>query len=150
MKAAGLAQRADTDEAREVNVLAGEPDAQASKPTRTKTQRPGDRRHRQRGDRQERGLVRVLQAAGFAASRIPLSGSADGKFSGDVTAPLLGRNLVIEVKSRRRFAQLYEWIDDTDVLVVQGDRQQPLVFLRLQFALEVAAAADRGKGGGNV
>jgi hypothetical protein len=107
--------------------------------------RKGGRRSRDKGNRRERGLVRILQAAGFAATRIPLSGSAGGRFSGDVTTPLLGRDLTVEVKARRRFAQLYHWIDGADVLVLQGDHQQPLVVVRLRLALDVAVAAERGR-----
>jgi hypothetical protein len=113
----------------------------------TFSQRPrrGGRRPRRKGDERERSLVRILQAAGFAATRVPLSGSAGGRFSGDVTTPLLGRDLTVEVKARHRFAQLYDWIDGADVLVIQGDRQQPLVVVRLRFALEIAVAAERGR-----
>jgi hypothetical protein len=107
--------------------------------------RKGGRRPKAKGNRRERGLVRILQAAGFAATRIPLSGSVGGRFLGDITTPLLGRDLTVEVKARRRFAQLYNWIDDRDVLVIQGDRQQPLVVVRLRFALDVAVAAERGR-----
>jgi hypothetical protein len=107
--------------------------------------RKGGRRPRRKGDQRERNLVRTLQAAGFGATRIPLSGAASGRFSGDVTTPLLGRDLTVEVKARRRFAQLYNWIDGADVLVIQGDREQPLVVVRLRFALDVAIAAERGR-----
>jgi hypothetical protein len=63
---------------------------------------------RDKGNRRERGLVRILQAAGFAAARVPLSGSAGGRFSGDITSPLLGRDLTIDVKPRHRFAHSVE------------------------------------------
>jgi hypothetical protein len=113
----------------------------------TSLQRPrkGGRRPRRKGDRRERDLVRILQAAGFAATRVPLSGSVGGRFRGDVTTPLLGRDLIVEVKARRRFAQLYRWIDGADVLVIQGDHQQPLVIVPLRFALDIAVAAERGR-----
>jgi hypothetical protein len=68
-----------------------------------------------------------------------------GRFRGDVTTPLLGRDLIVEAKSRARFAQLYRWIDGADVLVLQGDHQQPLVVVRLRFALDVDVAAERGR-----
>jgi len=38
----------------------------------------GGRRSRQKGDRFERAIVRLLQAAGLGAERRPLSGSAGG------------------------------------------------------------------------
>ena len=105
----------------------------------------GGHRPMAKGSRRERDLVRMLQAAGFAATRVPLSGAAGGRFRGDVSTPLFGRDLVVEVKARRRFAQLYDWIDDDDVLVIRGDRQQPLVIVRLRFAIDVAVAAERGR-----
>jgi hypothetical protein len=107
--------------------------------------RKGGRRPRRKGNERERNLVRILQAAGFAATRVPLSGSVGGRFRGDVSTPLLGRDLTVEVKARKRFAQLYDWIDGADVLVLQGDREQPLVVVRLRFALDVAVAAERGR-----
>ena len=59
----------------------------------------GGRRSRDKGNRTERGVVTALQAAGFAAVRVPLSGSAGAGFS-DVVMPLLGRDLCLKVKTR--------------------------------------------------
>lgn len=42
------------------------------------------RRSRDKGSRTERALVRFLQSQGFAAKKVPLSGSAGGKYSGDL------------------------------------------------------------------
>jgi Holliday junction resolvase len=58
------------------------------------------RRSRDKGNRAERHLVHLLQGAGFAAERIPLSGAAGGRFSGDVSVPLLGVDRRVEVKAR--------------------------------------------------
>jgi Holliday junction resolvase len=41
------------------------------------------RRSRSKGARTERGIVKVLQANGIAAVRMPLSGAAGGRFAGD-------------------------------------------------------------------
>src|ERR1700752_2920714 len=60
----------------------------------------GGRASRQKGNRVERAIVAALQEAGFAAERIPLSGSAGGRFSGDITMPLLGVDRRVEVKAR--------------------------------------------------
>ena len=104
----------------------------------------GGRRSRDKGNRTERGIVAALQAAGFAAVRVPLSGSAGGRFSGDVVMPLLGRDLCLEVKARADgFRELYSWLDERDVLIVKADRQEALVVVRLSLATEVAAAADK-------
>jgi hypothetical protein len=59
----------------------------------------GGRRSRDKGNRAERALVHLLQAAGFAAERIPLSGSAGGRFTGDITVPLLGLDRRVEVSA---------------------------------------------------
>jgi len=60
----------------------------------------GGRASRDKGNGLERAIVRLLQDHGLGAERIPLSGSAGGSFSGDVTTPLIGRDLTIECKSR--------------------------------------------------
>jgi len=62
----------------------------------------GGRRSRDKGNRTERAIVAFLQNSDFAAERVPLSGSAGGKYVGDVTIPLLGRDMCAEVKVRAR------------------------------------------------
>jgi Holliday junction resolvase len=97
------------------------------------------RRSRDKGARVERGIVRALQAEGFAAQRVPLSGSAGGRFAGDVVMPLMGRDLCLEVKARAEgFRELYSWLDGRDVLIVKADRQEPLVVVRLSLAVEIS------------
>jgi Archaeal holliday junction resolvase (hjc) len=106
----------------------------------------GGRTSRDKGNRLERAIVKLLQEHGLGAERIPLSGSVGGSFSGDVTAPLIGRDLTIECKSRANgFARLYSWLEDRDVLIVKADRRDALVVLPLHLAAEIAAAAERGK-----
>jgi Holliday junction resolvase len=58
----------------------------------------GGRRSRDKGARAERVLVRSLQAHGFAAERVPLSGSVGGSYVGDITVPMLGIDRTVEVK----------------------------------------------------
>ena len=50
------------------------------------------RRSRDKGARVERAIVNALQAGGFAAERVPLSGAAGGRYSGDIVLPLSGRD----------------------------------------------------------
>jgi Holliday junction resolvase len=110
----------------------------------------GGRRSRDKGNRTERALVRFLQDRGFAAERVPLSGSAGGRFAGDITIPLLGVDRIAEVKVRGTgFRQLYDWLERRDLLIVRADRREPLVILRLKAAIEVAQAAERAKNTGN-
>jgi hypothetical protein len=106
----------------------------------------GGRASRNKGNRAERALVRLLQENGFAAERVPLSGAAGGSYLGDLTVPLLGVDRVVEVKVRARgFAQLYDWLADRDLLVVKADRREPLVVVPLKLAIQIARAAERAK-----
>jgi hypothetical protein len=107
----------------------------------------GGRASRDKGNRQERALVALLQAAGFAAERVPLSGAARGRFGGDLSVPLLGLDRRAEVKVRGNgFRELYKWLNGADLLVVRADRAEPLVVVPLRFAIEIAVAAERGRG----
>jgi Holliday junction resolvase len=93
--------------------------------------------------------VRAFQDRGFAAERVPLSGSAGGKYCGDLTLPLLGRDHVVEVKVRATgFRQLYAWLEGRDMLVVRADRREPLVVVPLALGIEIATAAERNRRGG--
>jgi Holliday junction resolvase len=104
-------------------------------------------RHRQKAGREERMLVGIARDAGYAAERVPLSGSVGGqRFSGDIVFPLLGRDLCIESKVRANgFRELYSWMRGRDILIVRADRREPLVIVPLKLALEIARAAERSK-----
>jgi Holliday junction resolvase len=89
------------------------------------------KKSRDKGARNERGLVNDLLALGVEAERVPLSGSAGGSFTGDVrvNVPVLGE-LLAEAKVRASgFRQLYQWLDGVDVLFVRADRQPAIVCL---------------------
>jgi Holliday junction resolvase len=102
----------------------------------------GGRASRDKGNRRERAIVKFLQGRGFAAERVPLSGSAGGSYLGDLTVPVLNIDRVVEVKARANgFKQLYAWLVDRDILIVQADRSEPLVVLPLKLAAEIAAKA---------
>ena len=104
------------------------------------------RKSRDKGLRCERAIVRLLQERGFAAERVPLSGAARGRFGGDVSIPLLGRDLRCEVKCRGNgFRELYKWLDGADALI--ADRRELLVVVPIGLAAEVMALAERAKGG---
>lgn len=106
----------------------------------------GGKASRAKGDRFERAIVRLLQDLGIDAQRVPLSGSAGGKFgkfSGDILVECLGRDLVVEAKSRSAgFRQLYKWLEGRDALITRADRGEALVILRLNLAAEIALAAE--------
>ena len=102
----------------------------------------GGKACRQKGDRAERAIVKFLQERGFAAERVPLSGSAGGSYCGDLTLPILEVDRVVEVKCRADgFRELYKWLQDRDILIVRADRKEPLVILPLKLAAEIAAKA---------
>jgi hypothetical protein len=106
----------------------------------------GGRRSRDKGNRLERQLVALLQRAGIAAERIPLSGSAGGKFAGDLSIPVLGVDRCCECKVRGNgFGRLYAWLDQRDLLIVRADRREPLVVVPLKLAIEIAVSAERGR-----
>jgi hypothetical protein len=102
----------------------------------------GGRASRDKGNHAERAIVKFLQERGFAAERVPLSGSAGGSYLGDLTVPILNVDRVVEVKCRADgFRELYRWLIDRDILIVRADRSEPLVVLPLRLAAEIAAKA---------
>ena len=102
----------------------------------------GGRASRDKGNRAERAIVKFLQERGFAAERVPLSGSAGGSYLGDLTVPVLNIDRVVEVKCRADgFRELYKWLEARDLLIVRADRKEPLVVLPLKLAAEIAAKA---------
>jgi hypothetical protein len=106
----------------------------------------GGRASRDKGNRAERAIVRLLQERGFAAERVPLSGAARGRFGGDVSVPVLGIDRRVEVKCRGNgFRELYKWLDGADMLIVRADRRELLVVIPLTLATEIAAMAERGR-----
>jgi Holliday junction resolvase len=107
------------------------------------TKTKGGKAPRRAGNRVERIITKGWQAAGFAAERIPLSGSAGGSFTGDISLPLLGVDRCVEVKSRRDgFREIYKFLAERDVLVVKAARAEPLVIVRMSLAIAVAKKAE--------
>jgi Holliday junction resolvase len=103
----------------------------------------GGRAPPQKGKRTERAIVKFLRERGFAAERVPLSGSAGGSYLGDVTIPLLNIDRTAEVKCRADgFRELYAWLEQRDLLIIKADRREPLVVLPLKLAAEIAAKAE--------
>ena len=97
------------------------------------------RRSRDKGARAERAIVRLLQGQGIAAEKI----SGMYKPGADLRVPLLAVDRAVEVKCRAAgFRQLYDWLNERDVLVLKADRQEALVVVRLSLAAEISKAAD--------
>jgi Holliday junction resolvase len=102
------------------------------------------RKHREKGDRFELSLVKILLEAGIVARRTPLSGATSGTLGGfDISAEVDGRNFRIEAKHHRiGFARLYRWLDPVDLLVVKTDHAEPLAIMTLSKAIELLRASD--------
>lgn len=100
---------------------------------------------RNKGARTERAIVNAMQDAGFAALRVPLSGSCVG-FKGDISFPLFGVDRKVEVKCRATgFIEIYKWLEGSDFLVIKADHKEPLVVVPLKFALRIAEIAERNE-----
>lgn len=56
----------------------------------------------------------------------------------DLRVPILNVDRAVEVKCRAGFRQLYDGLNQRDVLIVKADRQEPLVVLRMSLATEIA------------
>ena len=90
---------------------------------------------RDKGGRVEREIVRRHLELGVHAERVPLSGAAGGRFSGDVEVYFFGPDeapLVTEVKARGKgagFKVIEKWLGENDVLFLRRDRADPLVVL---------------------
>jgi Holliday junction resolvase len=132
---------------RAINSLGGfDPCSLQDKPSRAQAKSRGGRASRDKGNRFERAIVRLLQDQGLAAERVPLSGAAGGSYCGDLTVSVLGQDLVVEAKARATgFSQLYAWLEGRDVLVIKADRRDALVILPLKLAIQIAAAVERAK-----
>ena len=105
------------------------------------------RASKQKGSRNERGLVKLLLDAGFAAERSPLSGALrSSKYGGgcDIEVSLFGRPHRIEAKHHANgFARLYKWLVGVDLLIVRADRSEPLVVMPLSSLIEIAKTAEK-------
>lgn len=104
------------------------------------------RRSRSKGLRGERAIVHMLQERGRAAERVPLSGAAGGRYTGDISVPVLGVDRILEVKVRANgFRELYGWLAENYALVVKADRQRPLLVIPLDAAVDVLDVAEGRK-----
>jgi Holliday junction resolvase len=93
-------------------------------------------KHRQKGDRAEREIVKLHKEIGVHAERYPLSGASRFRNSGhDVDVYPYGRDaktIVVEVKARKNgkgFAQLERWLGEYDGLFLRRNHAEPLVVL---------------------
>jgi len=102
---------------------------------------------RDKGARYEREIVNLFQEWGVAAERVPLSGASGGRYAGDVSVPVLGADVVFELKKRGNgFKQLYKWLgDDNYGLIVAADRQPSLVCVPIYRFIKLLREAENAK-----
>lgn len=93
---------------------------------------------RQKGDRFERECVHRLNDLGTPTARVPLSGSAGGEHTDDLTIEVCGERWRAECKTRKRaWTDLFGWLSrkdrrSPDVLLIKADRTDTLVVMHLE------------------
>lgn len=93
----------------------------------------GGRASKRKGYKFERETVNRLQELGLSAERVPLSGAQGGRYVGDLTCPVQGRDRVFECKRRAAgFKFITESMGPNFGLIVRDDRSPTLVVLRLE------------------
>lgn len=96
-------------------------------------------RSKQKGSRAERGIVDLLRSYGLEAYRVPLSGSAIG-YKSDVEIRLSNQRFALESKVRSKgFSRIYQWLSNSDLVVVKADRQPPVAIIRLKDLADLIA-----------
>ncbi len=100
----------------------------------------GGRPPKRKGNRVERELVQLLCELGLPCARVPLSGAIGGAWSGDIHLLLQGSTYKIEVKARREFRTLQQWLAQPDLLLLKPDRQPPLAALPMTLLVKLLAA----------
>jgi len=106
-------------------------------------------KHRQKGDRAEREIVKLHQDSGIHAERYPLSGASRFRGSGhDIDIYPVGRDapLVAEVKARKAgngFTMLDKWLGDYDCLFLRKNQEpQPTVVMPWRTYIELIGGKD--------
>ncbi len=105
----------------------------------------GGRASRRKGDNAERELVHLLEAKGFPARRVPLSGAQAG-FPGDLLVCLekcgpsdyCNHEETWQVKRMGQgFRRQYRWLQDAYALAYRGDREDWIISLRLSDLIDL-------------
>lgn len=100
------------------------------------------KRHRKKGDRVERELVRLHEEHDIQAERVPLSGAAGGSFAGDL---IIAGKYRAEVKARKSgggFAMIERWLGGHNLLFLRRDRRSPLVVMDFDMYTKLMCAAS--------
>jgi hypothetical protein len=97
-----------------------------------------DRRSKDKGSGGERATVTMLQVAGLATVRVPLTGLAGAGFM-----PIAGRELCClqTAAGADRLRKLYDWLTYRNGL--EGDQQAPVIIARLSMAAALLARTGK-------
>lgn len=90
------------------------------------------RKSKRKGWRTENAFVKRMNALGFGAERIPLSGSAGGSYSGDAKVWTIDGEYRVECKSLKNgWATLYKWLapDNIDFLSLKANNKPGLIVM---------------------
>lgn len=93
---------------------------------------------RDKGARNERNIVDLIQRHGVEAKRVPLSGMMSG-YKGDIQ--MGSWNIECKVRANG-FKQIYNWLDDcekndVDFLIIKADRRDAKVVMDLRDLLDI-------------
>ena len=101
---------------------------------------------RDKGARYERKIVNILREKNINASRVPLSGSAGGIFSGDIDIRLFGKKIRAEVKSRKNgsgFTTINKWLGDNDLLFCIANNQEAMAVMPISTLIKILTSNDQ-------
>jgi hypothetical protein len=100
-------------------------------------------RSRSKGAGGELEVLHLGQDAGFAVTKQSRMYQAGH----DLDWPLLGVDRRVEVKRHANGqARLYAWLAPVYAVIHRADRREWMITLRLSDALQIAKAAERGRG----
>ena len=96
------------------------------------------KKSRDKGARNERNIVELIQRHGVEAKRVPLSGMMSG-YKGDIK--MGSWNIECKVRANG-FKQIYNWLDDCkkndiDFLIIKADRRDAQVVMDLRDLLDI-------------
>ena len=97
------------------------------------------RASRDKGARFEREVVNRLKERHMDALRVPLSGAAAG-FKDDVLVHVHWQKEPLRLECKKRatgFRQIYDWLGESDALVIAADRKPTLVVIDLELFIDL-------------
>jgi len=95
---------------------------------------------RRKGNAFEREVVALLQEAGIAAERVPLSGAVKGgRYESDIECPVRGVDRKLECKRwKGGFKSINKFLTGNYGLVIRDDHCEALIVVRLKDFAELA------------